>query len=244
MKIDCEKHIAKELHEFFSFRVPGYQFTPAYKNRIWDGYIRLFSIRDNTLYSGLVNYVEKFCQERKYDLVIDPTLILTENFSVVEAEEFISTLNLPHEVRDYQLKTFVHAIRNKRMLIVSPTASGKSLMLYLIIRYLQYKKYKKGLLIVPTISLVHQMFKDFKDYGYDSEKYCHLIYQGQDKTANKMLYISTWQSLYKNSPDYFHQFDFVIGDEAHQFKAKSLTTIMTSCINASYRIGATGTLTN
>jgi superfamily II DNA or RNA helicase len=242
MKIECEKHFAQEIHTYFSFRVPGYQFTPAYKNKLWDGMIKLFSLRDYTLYTGLLHYVEKFCKERDYTIQIDTQLNLTENFSIVEAEKFISEINLPHEVRDYQMKSFVHAIRNKRMLLVSPTASGKSLIIYKIVKWLQESDYKKGLLIVPTISLVHQMFKDFKSYGFDSEKYCHMIHGGQEKTSDKFLYISTWQSIFKNDPDYFHQFDFVLGDEAHQFKAKSLTTILSNCINSEYRIGCTGTL--
>lgn len=56
------------------------------------------------------------------------------------------------------------------------------------------------------------------------------------------LVCTTWQSIYKNDKEYFEQFDFVIGDEAHQFKAKSLTTILSGCVNAKYRIGTTGTL--
>ena len=127
------------------------------------------------------------------------------------------------------------------MLLLSPTASGKSLIQYIILRYIQ-RKHKKGLLIVPTTSLVEQMYKDFEDYGYDSEKYCHRQYSGKDKTTEKFLTITTWQSIYKNPPEYFEQYDFVLGDEAHQFKAKSLTTIMTGLTEAKYRIGCTGTI--
>jgi len=242
IKIECERHFAQELHEFFSFRVPGFQFVPAYKNKLWDGYIRLFSLRDSTLYAGLVPYVEKFCKERNYTYEIDSNLSVTENFSLVEAKKFIETLNLPHEVRDYQLKSVVHAVRNKRMLLVSPTASGKSLIIYNIVRFLLDADYKRGLLIVPTTSLVEQMYKDFESYGFDSEQYCHRQYSGKEKHTNKFLTITTWQSVYKNDPEYFHQFDFVFGDEAHLFKAKSLTTILSNCINADYRIGCTGTL--
>ena len=114
-------------------------------------------------------------------------------------------------------------------------------MLYCIIRYLQLEN-ERGLLIVPTTSLVEQMYKDFEDYGYDSEQYCHRQYSGKEKHTNKFLTITTWQSIYKNPGEYFEQFDFVLGDEAHQFKAKSLTTILSGCVNAKYRIGTTGTL--
>ena len=241
IQFECDRNVAQELSDFFCFYVPGFQFTPAYKSRMWDGKIRLADLRNFTIYHGLVPYIETFCKERNYTLEIDSDVNSTENYSVVEAEQFISTLNIPLEVRDYQLKSFVHAIRNKRILLLSPTASGKSLIIYLILRHLQLEN-KKGLLIVPTTSLVEQMYKDFADYGYDSDQYCHRQYSGKEKHTNKFLTITTWQSIYKNDKEYFEQFDFVLGDEAHQFKAKSLTTILTGCSNASYRIGTTGTL--
>ena len=241
IQFECERNVAQELSDFFCFYVPGFQFTPAYKSRMWDGKIRLADLRNFTIYHGLVPYIETFCKERNYTLEIDSDVNSTENYSVVEAEQFISTLNIPLEVRDYQLKSFIHAVRNKRILLLSPTASGKSLIIYLIIRHLQIEN-RKGLLIVPTTSLVEQMYKDFADYGYDSEQYCHRQYSGKEKHTNMFLTITTWQSIYKNDKEYFEQFDFVLGDEAHQFKAKSLTTILTGCSNAGYRIGTTGTL--
>ena len=242
IKAECERSIAQELSSYFEFFVPGYQFVPAYRNRTWDGRIRLFDLRSFTIYHGLIPYIQKFCEERNYKLSIDSDLQVTESFSVKEATEFVSTLNLPHQVRDYQLKSFIQAIRNKRILLLSPTASGKSLILYLIVRWLQEADYKKGLLIVPTTSLVEQMYSDFASYGYDSDKYCHRQYAGKDKHTNSFLTITTWQSIYKNPAEYFDQFDFVLGDEAHQFKAKSLTTILSGCTDAKYRIGTTGTL--
>ena len=241
IQFECDRGIAQELSDYFTFYVPGHQFTPAFKSRIWDGKIRLADLRSFTIYHGLVPYIEIFCKERDYTLEIDSDVSVTQNFSLVEAKEFVDTLKLPHEIRDYQLKSFVQAIRNKRMLLLSPTASGKSLILYCIIRYLQLEN-ERGLLIVPTTSLVEQMYKDFEDYGYDSEQYCHRQYSGKEKHTNKFLTITTWQSIYKNSGEYFEQFDFVLGDEAHQFKAKSLTTILSGCVNAKYRIGTTGTL--
>ena len=45
IKITCEKHIAKELSEYFTFFVPGYHFVPAFRNKIWDGKIRLFNLQ-------------------------------------------------------------------------------------------------------------------------------------------------------------------------------------------------------
>jgi superfamily II DNA or RNA helicase len=242
IQVECDKGIGQELSSYFEFYVPGFQFTPAFKSKMWDGKIRLFDMRNFTIYHGLVSYIEKFAKERKYELEIDADVVNSEVYSLVEAKDLIQQLNLPHEPRDYQLKSFVQSVRNKRLLILSPTASGKSLVIYIILRYLQEADFKKGLLIVPTTALVEQMFSDFASYGYDSETYCHRQYSGKEKHTNKLLTISTWQSVYKNPVEYFEQFDFVFGDEAHQFKAKSLTTILSNCINSKYRIGLTGTL--
>ena len=247
IKFNCEKSVAQELADYFTFFVPGYQFMPAYKNRLWDGKIRLADLRTYNIYHGLVPYIQKFCDERGYKLAIDSPVNVTENFSVTEAKAFIDDLNLDKSIitegaREYQVKAFITAVRNRRMLLLSPTGSGKSLIQYLILRYLQHKGYKKGLLIVPTTSLVEQMYADFVSYGYDAAEYAHRQYSGKDKHTDKFLTITTWQSIYKNPPEYFEQFDFVLGDEAHQFKAKSLTTIMTGLKNASYRIGCTGTV--
>ena len=245
LKVECEKHTAKELSEFFTFFVPGYTFVPAYRNKIWDGKIRLFDLRNNNLYIGLLPYIEQFCDEREYTYTHD---FVQDEYSEYHAKKFISQIN-PHsrgepiEVREHQLSAYIHAMQNRRAVLLSPTASGKSLIIYLIFRQLLEYQKLKGLVIVPTTSLVEQLYSDFADYNNDNmEEYLHRIYQGKDKESDKPLIISTWQSLYKMPKEYFEQFDYIIGDEAHLFKAQSLTTILTSCVNAKYRIGLTGTL--
>jgi superfamily II DNA or RNA helicase len=146
-----------------------------------------------------------------------------------------------HEPRDYQITAVYDALRYNRKLLISPTASGKSLMIYSIVRYFVEKEHNI-LLIVPTTSLVEQMYKDFDDYGWNAEEYCHKIYSGKEKTTNKNVVITTWQSIYNLPRSFFEKFDVVIGDEAHQFKSKSLVGIMTKMDNAKYRFGFTGTL--
>ena len=195
IKVDCERSIAQELSDYFTFLVPGYQFTPQYKNRLWDGKIRLFNLQSFTIYHGLLAYIKKFCDERGYEINVHADLELAENFSVYEANEFIKTLGLPFEPRDYQLDSFVHAIRTKRTLLISPTASGKSLIQYLVIRYLFSSGHKKGLMIVPRTSLVEQMFSDFKSYGWDVDNNVHRQYSGREKDTDLPLTITTWQSI-------------------------------------------------
>lgn len=241
IQVSCEESTRQELSEYFSFYTPGYQFQPLFRKGLWDGKIRLYNRTHSTLPGGLVSLVQKFAQDRGYALELDDPILLTTSFSLVEAEAFAKSLALPHLSRDYQIEAFAQSIRNKRALIVSPTASGKSLIIYLIVRYLQCT-HKKGVIIVPTTSLVEQLFGDLKSYGWDADQYVHRMYAGKERHVNHFLTISTWQSLHKQTPDYLKQFDFVIGDEAHQFKAKSLTDIMAHLINADTRIGTTGTL--
>ena len=236
--INCPSGIDYELREHFTFHVPGYQFTPQYKMRLWDGKIRLFDVRTNLIYRGLVPYIIKFCEDREYVWEYDNE-VYDEEFSIEEAKEFIKTLNIPLEVRDYQLDAFVHAIRSRRALLLSPTASGKSLIIYLLLRKINANR---TLIIVPTISLVSQLSSDFSDYGYDSDNMVHPIFAGRDKQSDKKVFISTWQSLYKLPKSYFQQFDAVIGDEAHLFKSKEISALMSNMTNARYRIGTTGTL--
>ena len=245
VSISCDEGIAYELREAFTFQVPGYQFTPQYKARLWDGKIRLFDTRSRRLYRGLVPYVAKFCEERNYEWEYENE-DYDEEFSLAEANSFVEELRPKHAPRDYQLDAFVHAIRTRRSLLLSPTASGKSLIIYLLARFWQHRGLKKGLIIVPTVSLVEQLNGDFKDYseknGWNVSDNVHKIYQGQEKSSDKFLTISTWQSVYQMPSKYFADFDFVIGDEVHLFKAKSLVNIMENLSNAKYRIGTTGTL--
>ena len=236
VKIACEASVAQELCDFFTFTVPGHTFMPAYRMKIWDGKIRLFNIHNRLLYGGLLEYVFIFAEKRNYE--VKPDGNWWKPRKIEKNEEFLNNLKLPFEPRDYQLDGFHHALSYKKTLLVSPTASGKSLIIYLIVRALNVKT----LIIVPTTSLVSQLYSDFQEYGWNSAKYCHQVYAGQDKVSDKLVIISTWQSIYKLGKKTFEPYKLVIGDEAHGFKSKSLTTLMTKCVNAEYRIGTTGTL--
>lgn len=236
IKILCDPGIAQEIADHFTFEVPGAKFMPAYRNRMWDGKLRLMNRMTCLLYAGLIGRVVSFCNSRNYEVRYDG-IEPDENFSLIEAKNFASTLGLKYEPREYQLEAFAHAVRKRRALLLSPTASGKSLMIYLLTKYYGLKT----LIVVPTTSLVHQMKSDFEDYGYEKDS-IHQIMAGVGKNTNHAVTVATWQSIYKQPKSWFDQFDVVIGDEAHLFKAKSLITIMTSLSKCKYRFGFTGTL--
>ena len=256
IKLSCEKHIAHELSEYFTFMVPGYQFMPAYRSKMWDGKIRLFNKYTESLYAGLQDHVVRFAKDRSYSVSIPETN--STNITGDMVRKFIDEYLAPHShgkriyAHDHQVDAVRHAINKDRCLLLSPTASGKSLIIYSLIRYyLEHSdlpKDKKILVIVPTTSLVSQMSSDFAEYSqadkrFESSHMCHEVFQGRDKTSKTArVIISTWQSIYKMNEKFFSQFGAVFGDEAHMFKSKSLMSIMTKLIDCPYRIGTTGTL--
>lgn len=122
--------------------------------------------------------------------------------------------------------------------------SGKSLIIYSLIRFILGMVNKNILIIVPNISLTNQLFNDCNEYGWLGYKdYISVLY-GNSKNYNKdkRILISTWQSIYKKKQKFFEQFGAVIVDETHIVSSNSLQIILKKCINAEYRIGLTGTL--
>lgn len=260
VRLRAEPSICQELSDHYTFEIPNAQFMS--KNfrygrgkGTWDGKIRLYGKRDSSFPTGLIpNLIDDFAKTRNYsvkNISSDKLQPPTED----EIKSFVTSLNLHGnngkkiECREDQLRAIYNAISQRRTLILSPTASGKSLISYCIARWYATKhKRTLGLIVVPRIQLVQQLFADWCAYSNRtlSEKDFHLIHGGKPPVAlpgkTPMCYISTWQSIYKLPPEYFARFDYVIGDEAHEFKAKSLSHIMNSCINAHDRTGLTGTL--
>ena len=252
IRIYGDSGIESELRDHFTFEVPGAKFTPKFKAKMWDGKIRLYDIQRKTLMRGLYDYVVKFCERNAYDFEVvgDPGSITDEKPETIK--EFVEWLNPcsrgnPIEVREYQHDAICYAIRNERTLLLSPTASGKSLIIYSTMRY-HLEQGRKCIIIVPTTSLVEQMYTDFADYstgnGWRVDRNCQKLYSGFSKEFQSNVLITTWQSIYKQPPAWFKQFDVVFGDEAHLFKANSLTTVMNKMTDVRYRIGTTGTIDN
>ena len=252
--IECDKSTAKELSDFFTFKVPGHEYMPAFRNKLWDGQIKLYNIYKQTIYKGLYDYVIKFAKDRNYKIVEPEPINVRKSIQPEHIQKFIDEHLKPFAggesitAHQHQIEAVTHAINHDRCLLLSPTGSGKSLIIYALIRYYldRIPPNKKVLIIVPTTSLVRQMLSDFTEYSsndkWKAENNCHCVFAGKDKISKKRVIISTWQSIYKLGTDYFDNFEAVFGDECHLFKSKSLTTLMTKLLKCPYRIGTTGTL--
>lgn len=246
LKITCEPHIEYELRDYFKFEVPNAKFMPQYRGRNWNGEIHLFDVRTKQLYIGLLDKLISFCNNYNYNYKFEDNKFYGMPFEVNDGisyegvKDYMKSI-CSHVPRDYQIDGVFDALKHNRKLLISPTASGKSLMIYSLVRY-YVERGQKILVVVPTTSLVEQMYKDFQDYGFDSESYCHKIYSGREKVSDAPVTITTWQSIYKLDRNFFEDYGVVIGDEAHLFKSKSLIQIMTKLHHAKYRFGFTGTL--
>lgn len=236
LHIGCSDPIAHELNDYFVYTIPGAEFVKRQARfRRWDGRIRLFRLKDHRIYRGLLHRVYEFAEAHDYQVenrLPTPKPLLPGN----QLDAWIDTLNIPFTVRDYQYAAVRLALDTHRSVIVAPTGSGKSLILYLI----QAAFNTKTLIVVPTIGLVGQMIADFTAYGCDEP--IHPIQAGAEKHDEARIFVSTWQSLYDMPKDYFEQFQTVIVDEVHLAKAASITGLMEKCLTSPYRFGCTGTL--
>ena len=136
---------------------------PLYRNRVWDGKVRLFNAQTKELPCGLLPYVQEFAEKRKYNIDYeDSDYGPPESFNDVDPNEimtFVKSLDLhnggqPIEIRDYQFNAICESIKRKRAVMLSPTGSGKSLIIYVLMRWYLENFDEKVLIIVPTTSLV------------------------------------------------------------------------------------------
>lgn len=248
-KVITDKGICEEISDYYKFWVKNAKWSKPFKEKLWDGFIRLFNKRDQTLPTGLRSSLKDWCEDNSY-------VYTEEGFDPPEdiqnLETYLKSLNVTSDRKkidfyDFQIAGVKHALSEKRCILQSPTASGKSLIIYGIINYLlNVKKIKKKiLLVVPTISLVSQMTSDFEDYSYendfDTDALCHQIMGGCEKVSDKKIYVSTWQSIIRLPEKYFDLFDCIICDEAHMFKSSEVKGILEKAKNTPYKIGTTGT---
>jgi superfamily II DNA or RNA helicase len=248
IKLECEPHILYELAPYFTFSVESAKFMPQYRGRGWNGEIRLLSTATGEIYAGLLDrviakiknhgYTYEFRDNKYYGLPFE----VNEEVTLEGVSGYMRHI-CTFEPYDYQINAVYECLRYNRKTIVSATSSGKSYMIYALVRYYVSKK-MKVLVVFPTTSLIHQMNKDWIQYGWDAEKYCHMIYSGQEKNTNLEVTLSTWQSIHKLDKSFFEGYDCVIVDECHGCKSKSLIDIMKKSHNAKYRFGFTGTLSN
>lgn len=252
--IDCDRDEALNIQSYFEFFAPGYVFHPAFKMGSWDGKIRLFNIKTCRLPIGLLKKLIKNLKRDGFEFSIEDKEELFKTGKKISVQNVLKfamdvlKIDPSMKPRDYQIFATQWFLYKKKGIILSSTASGKSLIAFLIFNLLQYiYEDFKFLLVVPTKQLVSQMRNDFIKYGENFDDYddhIHMIWAGKDKHTEKSITISTWQSLQRLDKTYFYQFNCILIDEVHKVTGKELTKIVENCVKAEYKFGMTGTIKN
>jgi len=237
-RVTGEPSECRELSEAMTFEVPGAWHMPSVKQGYWDGKKRLYNLQTGLMYAGLFEQVIKFAEKNEYPIEVDEEFS-ARNYFPEHTKYIIASANLTKEPRDYQIEAFQKARVYERGIFRMPTGSGKSLTIYLLARS---PRGTKTLIVVPRIGLVHQMASDFAEYGMDVENEVHKVQGGTERETEKPITISTWHSVYKESPEFLAQFEKVIVDEVHDATANSIVKLMEKLVNAKERYGFTGTL--
>ena len=240
VEVDCPRHLAEEFSDYFSYYAKNYKWDVRYQNDVWDGKIKLFNKKTHLLPSGLTSELISYCKQTDIPVIAEKQLQRFSGASV-DVDALLKEIDPPFTPYDHQVESIQIALNKKRAFILSPTSSGKSFTIYGIVYHLT-KIGKKTLIVVPTIGLVKQLYSDFEDYGFNSDKHVHQIFTGQEKQTNKEVTVSTWQSIYELPQEWFEQYDAIIVDEAHGATGESIQGVMGKAVNAEYRIGLTGTI--
>ena len=160
--------IERELSHYFSAFASNYRFMPLFKQGVWDGRLRFFT-KDNELAAGLIEHVYKFARDGKYKVECtfdrDNNQLLKRDF-----DKFVELLDLKLNgvsitLHDYQYTSIFESINKKAMNVHISTAGGKSMVIYVISRFLTLQD-KRVLIVCPTTQLCLQMKSDFESYGW------------------------------------------------------------------------------
>jgi len=238
LRIYTSDSIAREFNEYFSFEIPNAIHIARRKGinyDKWGGKKKLFHMNTRTLYVGLLHKLVALCKRRGYTYEID--FEITEEVDHDEVDMLIDNLELPDEPYYFQRDAVKFVLENKRSLILSPTSSGKSAIMYMISQL----THGRTLITVPTISLVNQLRDEFIFYGADPRSIQTINMHAPDKDIRAPIVISTWHSVYELPTEWFDHFNVLMGDEAHGYKSTSLVQMMEAAANVPYKIGLTGT---
>jgi len=235
IRVECEDHEAQELSSFFTFDIPGAQYMPAYRKKNWSGKIRLFKLRGHLLYRGLLSRLMTFAAQQGYQVTNE--VPIAKPLYPDTLDDWVNAQPLPVVPREHQVAALRTLLNTHRGIVLSPTGSGKSLIIHLLTQALDVPT----LIVVPTTGLVAQLTADFVSYGVDPDR-IQTIQAGRPKDRQAPIVISTWQSIYQLSAEYFADYPCVMVDEVHLAKSSSLVGLMAKCLVTPYRFGFTGTL--
>jgi superfamily II DNA or RNA helicase len=146
---DVSPALNDKLKAEMSFRPAGYEFSPAYKRKQWDGWKRLY--KNYQFPVGLLHRVCSLLEREEVSFDLDQEEKRREDLT----RPSLGLPSLYEILRPYQLDAVQAAVDAPHGVIQAPTGSGKSLMIVALAAQLDMYT----LIVVPTIDLLHQ-FRD------------------------------------------------------------------------------------
>ena len=212
-------------------------------------FMNAFGLIPVGLWIDLINTCKRFGYQISFlddfDKKIRNSSISYETFS-----KYIDQLyqNSPKHPRDYQMEGVYRMLEYKKACMEVSTSGGKTLMAYMLFRFMKdYLNYQHILIVTPKTDLTTQTAEKFVEYDSENQMITDWNYsEVHSRTKKKDTYdenivFGNYQSLCKKKPEFFEKFDAVIVDECHHATSVSIRKIVKKCVNAEYKIGMTGT---
>ena len=234
-----EREIIYELRSKYSFFTKNYKWDKRFKLGYWDGKISILNLKDRKMYAGMLDEIKSYLNSEGIDYEDDSRLVTGVNITEDQVNEFYKKINGPFQPHESQAIAFMDCVKRGRNIILAPTSNGKSYIIHGLNAYYTMRK-KRTLIVINRSQLVLQLKENFVD-EYGSAYTVSTIYDDDNDTD---VVISTWQSLQDTPASWFKQFDVLIADEVHGFKAKSLIGLVDKCGHIAFRHGFTATLDN
>lgn len=225
--------ILEVFHKNYSYKVPGYQYTPQYKRRVWDGNKSYFKL-DGTFRTGLMERVIGDLYKLGVNKEIrsgDPLLVDPLGYTILDVNNY--------EYRDYQREAIDYALSEKRCIFKSPTGSGKTLIMAGIIKSIRhYRKDCKIVVLFKEKGILKQTYDFFKSCGLDNLG----INSGEGYIYGDVM-LSTVQSIHKILDTHLDSAEVLMVDEVHQFgKGEVTVEAIQAFPSAIFRFGFTATI--
>ena len=139
------------------------------------------------------------------------------------------------ELRYYQKEAIAKALEQKRGVLEMATGSGKSVVIYNLIKEFGVKKV---LILVPNLSILSQMHKQLCHF-FSPKKVS--ICGGGKKDISKDIVLGTPQSILPFTKELNETVNLLLIDEAHHSSAETIRTINQELENVFYRFYFSGT---
>lgn len=250
----------KELLDLEGYlnKIPQYMFLPSFRGIPKpEVFLNKFKTKDGRIifwcHTGLIGVIEEWCKSNNVLLNcadIDALKHCGMPMSLEDFKKYVDSWGLSLNPRDYQYEAAYKILCNRQSLSQLATRAGKTLIAYMVFRYMLEHGARKILMIVPSIQLVKQGVADFSEYAefFKSET----VWAKGEYCAGANVTIGTFQSLVmradpkskKYDPKFFKDYDIILIDECHHLVCKSINMILNLDFikNVKLKFGFSGTL--